>query len=145
MLDHRTVHWAGNLNVFVGQRSIERHTARALRIHPGKANLAFFFVGTERDAYSFDLEGIPLAEYASLVDGGSVESLLCGARGGRPIPVGEWLEDSGPLMVMLLLDLPSSCEQGDLAVHVRQRSTGREASVEFSLDARAAGPGCFIV
>jgi hypothetical protein len=35
------------------------------------------------------------------------------------------------------------CCRGE--VHVEQRSTGKEAIVEFSLDARAAGPGCFVV
>ena len=145
LLDHRTLHWAGNINVFVGQRSVERHMAGALRIYPGKANLAYFLVGTKWDAYSFELDGIPLAEYATLVDGTGMVSLLYGADGGQPMPLGEWLEASGPLMVALLLRPPSSCQRGDLAVHVRQRSTGREAIVEFSLDARAAGPGCFVV
>jgi len=40
---------------------------------------------------------------------------------------------------------PSDCEQGVIEVRVCQRSTGRHAMVEFSLDPRAVGPGCFVV
>ena len=37
------------------------------------------------------------------------------------------------------------CEQGQLDVHVTERSSNRTAVVEFSMDPRAAGPGCFTV
>jgi hypothetical protein len=48
-------------------------------------------------------------------------------------------------MLMLALQPPATAEAGQVEVHVRQRSTGRTAVVEFSLDARAAGPGCYVV
>ena len=145
LLGHRTVRWAGNINVFIGQRSVERRMANTLRIYPGRKNLAYFLVGTGRDTYAFDLEGIPLTEYASLVGGTGIGALAFGPHEGQAVPMGEWVEATGPLVVGLSLCPPPSCQEVGLTVHVRQRATGREASVEFSLDARAAGPGCFTV
>lgn len=145
LLGHRTVHWAGNINVFVHQHSVERHLARVLRIHPGKKNLAVFMVGTGRDKYAFELEGMPLADYAALADVTSMGSVQDGALSDQEIRMGAWLPARGPLMVALLIHPPSSCQEGELAVHVREHSTGHDAVVEFSFDARAAGPGCFTV
>lgn len=144
-LEHRNPHWAGNINVFVGQRSVERHMARPLRIYPARTNLAVFLVGTHPDAYSFELTGAPLAEYASLVDAMHTSSLVQAGEENEAIPVGQWLETLGPLFVTLVLRIPESCEGGSLEVLVRQRSTGNDARVEFSMDAHAAGPGCFTV
>ena len=145
LLGHRTLHWAGNINVFVGRRSVERHVARALRVYPGKLNRAVFVVGKKPDAYSFEFEGAPWADYASLVDITRMSLLIHSGTAGGAISTGQWLETSGPLLIGLDLRLPSSCEEGTLVVRVRQRSTGRDAKVEFSLDARAAGPGCFTI
>src|SRR5262245_54044276 len=57
LLGHGALHWAGNLNVFIGGKAVERHLARALRVYTGKVNMAMFFVGSRRDAYRFDLRG----------------------------------------------------------------------------------------
>src|SRR5206468_4495614 len=50
-------HWAGNINVFVGARPVERHLARALRVYPGRTNLVMFMVGSPAmpDAFAFEL------------------------------------------------------------------------------------------
>src|SRR5207247_993575 len=50
-------HWAGNLNIFLGGRPVERHLAQALRVYPGRTNLAMFVVGSGNDAYAFQLKG----------------------------------------------------------------------------------------
>ena len=51
-------HWAGNINVFIGSKAVERHVAKALRIYPARYNLAMFVVGSgKRDAYAFDIMG----------------------------------------------------------------------------------------
>ena len=50
-------HFAGNLNVFVGHKPVERHLAQALRIYPGRTNVAMFVVGSKPDAYAFHLSG----------------------------------------------------------------------------------------
>jgi len=57
-------------------------------------------------------------------------------QGGAP-------EELKPLVLALVP--PAACRRGSVAVHVEQRSTGRVAVVEFSLDAAAAGPGCYVV
>jgi len=45
----------------------------------------------------------------------------------------------------LALCPPADCDAGSVNVHVRQRSTNRDAIVEFSLDPRAAGAACYTV
>src|SRR6266542_4447382 len=63
-------YWAGNINVFIGIHSVERHLARALRVYPGRVNLAMFMVGGpgRRDAYTFELERVALDWKAGLYD-----------------------------------------------------------------------------
>ena len=40
---------------------------------------------------------------------------------------------------------PADAERGSVSVHVTRQSDGKEAVVEFSLDSRAAGAGCYTV
>ncbi len=47
--------------------------------------------------------------------------------------------------MLLAMCPPEGCRQGNVEVHVTQRSTGKTAIVEFSFDAAAAGPGCYVV
>lgn len=58
-----------------------------------------------------------------------------------------WVEVQTTALVELSVVPPEGCQQGELHVHVTQRSTGKEkeAVVEFSLDPRAAGPGCYVI
>lgn len=144
LMGHSNPHWAGNLNVFIGSEAVERHMARALRIEPGRVNVAMFMVGSRPDVYSFRMEGagsdweaaIYLTDYArSLSD----------RRPEDRVALGPWVEVDGPTMLMLAIAPPVGAEAGGVDIHVRQRSTGREAVVEFSLDPRAAGPGCYVV
>jgi hypothetical protein len=53
-------YWAGNINVFIGRKAVERHRAQALRIYPGRTNMAMFMVGGRggRDGFSFGLAGL---------------------------------------------------------------------------------------
>ena len=139
------LHWAGNLNVFVGRRPVERHRAQALRIYPGRTNLAVFCVGRKPDAYAFELDGAGLAEHATLLAGCSAEIPILPAESGEVIGEHEWIEARRRLYITLSICPPPTCDCGALNVHVRQRSTGHEAVVEFELDSQAAGPGCFVV
>ena len=61
-------HWAGNLNVFLGTRSTEKHVASALRIYPGRLNLAMFVVGSQPDAFMFAFSEDAEAWEATLYD-----------------------------------------------------------------------------
>jgi hypothetical protein len=144
LLGRANPHWAGNLNVFIGDRAVERHLAQALRIYPGRTNLALFMVGSGRDEYSFALSGSGADWQAELYGLGETGSLFQTGAHGR-VPLGQWLPIASTKMLMLSMQPPGGCRQGEVQVHVSQRSTGKTAVVEFSLDEKAAGPGCFVV
>jgi hypothetical protein len=146
LLLRETPHWAGNLNVLVGGTDVERHRALALRVYPGRLNLAWFIVGGGApDAYAFRLRGVSPDWDAQLFDMTSREALVVSAEDRGAIAPGEWIEAQGSRTFLLALRVPHKCEATAVAVHVTQRSTQREAVVEFSLDPRAAGRGCYTV
>jgi hypothetical protein len=132
--------WAGNLNVFVGRESVERHMARGLRIDPGCVNLAHFHVGSGPDAYSFEMPTVPEGWKVSLTHG---ERSMFFAT--DPITPGTWIEARRSFHVMALMELPESCAKGSVEITVQQRSTGKEAVVEFELDADGPGSGCHMI
>lgn len=137
-------YWAGNINVFIGRKAVERHRAQALRIYPGRTNMAMFMVGGRgsRDAYSFELRGLNLDWNTSLYEATNNRDLPIKAS-DVPIEETKWVESAGGLMVMLATQPPPDCETGNLEVHVTQRSTRKTAIVEFSMDASAKGAGCY--
>jgi hypothetical protein len=145
LLGRRNPHWAGNLNVFIGRRSVERHLARALRIYPGRTNLAMFIVGSGPDAYAFELRGDGAAWEAALYDKSFGSSLLVNHGTDHRIRPSEWVPTHGRQLMILAVCPPEGCQRGTLEVHVTQQSTGKTAVVEFSLDPEAAGPGCYVV
>jgi hypothetical protein len=145
MLGNRNVHWAGNLNVFIGSRAVERHMARALRVYPGKSNVAMFVVGSGRDAYHFHVIGEGEDWKATLFDMTEGQTLALDVSRFPPVAEDRWIEAPTCRVMMLALCPPQDCGAGSVEVHVTQRSTGRSAVVEFSLDPNAAGPGCFVV
>jgi hypothetical protein len=135
-------HWAGNINIFVGGRNVERHMAEALRVYPGRANLAMFIVGSRRDAYAFQLRGAAAEWDAALVNMTQARSF---SDGGSLVPQDAWVELEGQGTMILALHPSKHCSRESVEVHVTQRSTGQAAVVEFSLDPNAAGPGCYVV
>jgi hypothetical protein len=139
------VHWAGNINVFVAQKSVERHLAQALRIYPGRDNLAMFVIGSGPDAYSFEVRGAPEDWKTTLLRPADPGARLLHLQGYREVEPREWALVELQEMMMILLQPPARCESGKVDVKVCQRSTGREATVEFSMDPDAVGPGCFTV
>ena len=46
---------------------------------------------------------------------------------------------------MMALRPPAGCREAAVEVHVCQQSTQQTAVVEFTFDARAAGPGCYVI
>jgi len=145
LFGRRNPHWAGNLNVFIGGQSVEKHRAQSLRVYAGRTNYAFLFVGTRDDAYSFQLTGIGGLWDVQLHNQRS-ESLLCDGRPTaqeiRPL---EWISTQRQLFVRLEVHPPEYCEPGELEIRVTQRSTGKMVAIEFSLDPDAQGPGCYVV
>jgi hypothetical protein len=143
LLGQANPHWAGNLNIFVQGREVERHMAQALRVYPGRTNLAMFVVGAADDSYRFTLHGDGPGWETALYDLSAAAQFALERRSN--LLQGEWIRLSGMGLIILAMKPPSDCEQGVIEVRVCQRSTGRHAMVEFSLDPRAVGPGCFVV
>jgi len=137
-------HWAGNLNVFVGRHPVERHLAKALRIYPGRTNLAMFVVGNSRahDAFTFELAGLDAGWKAALYDVTNGKSLVVG-NSSAYIDESQWVESHGGLMVILATQPPSDCSAGNVEVHVTRRADRQTAIVEFNLNPAAQGPGCY--
>ena len=146
LLLQETPHWVGNLNVLLDRTDVERHMAKALRVYPGRMNMAWFIVGSAgRDAYRFRLVGLDQTWEARLFDMTTRESLVLKADESAGLVPQQWLAIEGPRTMLLAFRPPADCAQGAIKVHVTQESTGRTAVVEFSLDAKAAGRGCFAV
>ncbi|HEV2319582.1 MAG TPA: hypothetical protein VGV18_07520 [Verrucomicrobiae bacterium] len=137
-------HWAGNVNVFVGDRAVERHIAKALRIYSGRTNLAMFIVGGagKPDAYAFSLAGLPMDWSAALHDLTNAQTLVVQAS-DKPIREKQWVQTAGMMLVMLAVRPPIICEDGKLQVHVTRQSCQKTAVVEFDLSPTAQGPGCY--
>lgn len=137
-------HWAGNINVFIGSRAVERHLARALRVYPGRSNLAMFLVGTpgRRDAFAFELVGLNPDWKAALYDVTNRRDIAVD-RSDVPIEETQWVETNGGLTVILATQPPAGCPAGNVEVHVTRRASQETAIVEFNLDPAAQGPGCY--
>jgi hypothetical protein len=139
-------HWAGNIHVFVGNRTVERHMAKALRIYSGRTNLAIFAVGGagRREGYAFDLVGLAPDWKAALHDVTSAKTLVVGSS-DQPIQKRQWVEAvAGQMLVVLAIHPPIICEDGNVKVIVTRRSCRKTAVVEFNLDPTAPGTGCHI-
>jgi hypothetical protein len=139
-------HWAGNINVFMRNREVERHLARDLRIYAGRTNLTIFDVGDpgKPDAYAFELKGIAPDWKAALYDMTDKNNFMFGSS-DTPVQEKKWLEvPSGFALMTLAIRPPVVCEDGNVQVHVTRRSSQKTAIVEFSLNPTAQGPGCYI-
>jgi hypothetical protein len=134
------VHWAGNLNLFFPSADVERHVAQALRVYPGCVNLAGFIVGDPTDEYQFGFSGDATEWKARLYDA-SLDRPIVEAVHNPAVREDSWQRTMG--FLLLAVEPPANAEAGAVNVHVRQRSSNREAVVEFTMDSRAAGPGCY--
>src|SRR5262249_25952467 len=103
MIRQGGIHWAGNLNVFVGSRPVERHLAQALRVYPGCLNMAILIVGSGRDAYAFRLAGTAMSWDPVLYDGMKGERLFPDLKRAGAIAPDEWIEVSHHQFMMLAL------------------------------------------
>ena len=135
-LDRSSSNWVGNIHVFVNHLEVQRHLARGLRVRAGRWNEAFFLVGNYgNDAYAFRILG----------DGIAWSTRLFAIPSSVLIGEGCWIPASRARCMKLKFYPPVNSSRGKIDVEVTQRSTGRKAVVEFSLDAAASGPGCFVV
>ena len=146
LLENPQPYWAGNLNVFVGGRAVERHLAQALRIYPGRINYAMFVVGSpgKREEFAFELVGLEPDWEAALYELTPGQTLLPGPS-DTPLTAREWVTSNGGLVVILNTRPPIICDVGKLAVQVTRKGSGERAVVEFDLDPAAKGSGCYLV
>jgi hypothetical protein len=144
LLTGQSTYWAGNLNVFIGGRAVERHRANALRILPEHTNVVMFVVGGD-DSYRFNLLGLDSNWEATLFNPMSAPSLSRGLSQGDVIDLGTWVPMHCTSLVFMALRPPANCREANVEVQVTRRSTQETAVVEFSFDASAAGPGCYVV
>ncbi|GEM_PF-2112759 len=142
LLGRSNPHWAGNINVFIGDSAVECHRAQALRIYPGRTNLATFLVGSGMDAYAFQLTGVEPAWNVKLYSMTTTKSVL-NLESGPLIPPLKWIDGRKVRLVRLSISPPQEYRKGKVEVHVTQKSTSKRAVIEFSLDPHASGPGCF--
>jgi hypothetical protein len=142
LLGRQGHHWAGNIDVLMRGKEVERHMARALRVYPGKTNAAMFFVGDRADGYRFEMSGDVEDWQAELVDMTGSPSLRPGKA--EAVPTGEFREFRRGTFYLLMRP-PKGAERGAVSIHVTRQTDGKEAVVEFSLDSRAAGAGCYKV
>ena len=59
------------------------------------------------------------------------------------LKLGSWLSVPRRYSIAVLIEPPDYVAAGELKVHVTRKSTGETAIVEFSLDPKAQGPGCY--
>lgn len=142
LLGEALPHWAGNLNVWIGDQAVERHAAPHLRVYAGRPNLAMFLLGHRPDEYAFHMEGTGASWRHTLYDITDNHTVEC-EPDSRSSP--RWRPMSSMRPMLLAVRPPEFCGRGSLEVHVAQRSSGKTAVVEFDLDPTADGPGCFTV
>ncbi len=106
LLGRQNQHWAGNVNVFIGDKPVERHMSRALRIYPGRVNQAMFLVGSGNDAYAFEIKGLNPDWNATLFDPFDCITMRCDTVRCQPIPEGEWISTNGTQLVFVLIEPP---------------------------------------
>jgi hypothetical protein len=146
LLGRGSPHFAGNFNIFVLGKAVERHLAQAVRIYPGKTNMAMFVVGARgHDSYAFHLDGDGADWDARIYDFTHRSACAASVTRADALAEKEWIDVVDQRVMMLALCPPKGCGRGKVNVNVEQRSSGKTAVVEFSLDPSAAGPGCFVV
>jgi hypothetical protein len=134
------LHWAGNIDILMRGKAAERHMARALRVYPGMVNAAMFFVGDRRDGYKFELSGDVDDWQAELAD--ATRSRTMKVAEAPILPTNEFREFTHGSFYLLMRP-PQDAEKGTVSIHVTRQSDGKEAVVEFSLDSKAMGAGCY--
>ena len=120
-------HFIGNLNVFVTERPVERHMARAVKLKPGHPNVAMFCVGNR----------LP-AEYR-------FQPAVCEAGWHMDLMPYAWDRQVQIAFetALLIIVPPEKAESGKAAVRVERVSTRESALVEFELEVGASGSKCY--
>ncbi len=147
-------HWAGNINVHLSGRAVERHQGRDLRCYPGYSNWALFNLGSRKgEEYRITFEGcgadwdprvfhLPNApgEMAAMAEMMRMSSEHLGegvASGGTVVT------PTGSAWMTAAVSPPRDATVGKLDIGILELSSGRETTVEFGLNANAPGCGLY--
>jgi len=147
MLHPARTSWAGNFDVLIDAVKLtERHEATCLPLVPGRSNFAVFEVGDRRDEYRFSFRG-PGQDWSPRLTSGPQEAMRAildeQVEPGPVLPPHQWLGSRPGGAVTLSFEPPADARVGLLAVVVEQRSTGREAMVEFAFGTDRIPRGSF--
>jgi hypothetical protein len=136
LLQLGSIFWAGNINVFLGGREVERHFARQLCLNPSQPSLADFILGAGPDSYRFHVERKPQELEVALFDVTSQRRLGIDLSRSERVPEESWWHVPGTRVLFLTVD---STEESEVAVeiHVDQKSTGKSAVIELGFEASA--------
>jgi len=147
-------HWAGNINVHLSGRAVERHQGRDLRCYPGYSNWALFNLGSRKgEEYRITFEGcgadwdprvfhLPNApgedEAMDEMMRMSSEHLGEGVASGGTV-----VTPTGSAWMTAAVSPPRDVTVGKLDIGILELSSGRETTVEFKLNANAPGRGLY--
>lgn len=146
-------HWAGNINVYLGGRAVERHQAQGLKICPGIENWALFNLGSRKgEEYLLNFTGTGVEWDARVFHLPNARGECSAAReiqGGRE-QLGEGIGSGGLFVTPMgsawmtaMVNPPEGVTEGKLNIDIQELSSGRSTTVEFQMMAIASGRGLF--
>ena len=146
-------HWAGNINVYLGGRAVERHQARGLKIYPGIENWALFNLGSRKgEEYLLNFTGTGAEWDARVFHLPNAQEEYSAARemqGGREqlgegIGSGElFVTPMGSAWMAAMVNPPEDAAEEKLNIDIQELSSGRSTTVEFQMMANASGGGFY--
>ncbi len=146
-------HWAGNINVHLGGRAVERHQANGLRIYPGLENWALFNLGSRKgEEYICTFEGEGVAWDPMVFHLENADDEYVAAREvhrGREC-LGQGIGSGGSFVtprtsawMAVMVSPPAGRRWGGLGIEIYELSSERSTKVEFELDSTASGSGLY--
>ena len=146
-------HWAGNINVLLDNKAVERHQAHGLRVHPGIENWALFNLGSrkgEEYIFTFDNTGAEWATKLFHLPNVRDEHMAVHEVQKGFEHLGQGIESGGLIVtstgftwMAAMVSPPEDSTEGKLNIDIRELSSGRNAIVEFQMMANAQGRGLY--
>ena len=143
--------WAGNINVHLCGKAVERHHANGLRIYPGLYNWAIFNLGSRKgEGYLITFDGCgadwdPRVYHHPNARNEPALGDLSRERRGEGLGSGDTIVTPiGSAWMSAVVSPPRDATVGNLDIGILELSSGRETTVEFGLNANASGHGLII-
>jgi len=146
-------HWAGNINVHLGGKAVERHQANGLRIYPGLENWALFNLGSrkgEKYICTFEGEGVAWEPMVFHLENAGDECAAARELGRGRECLGQGIGFGGSFVtprafawMAAVVTPPADRRWGGLGIGIHELSSDRSTKVEFELQANAPGRGLY--